>query len=176
MNKCIFLDRDGVINKDFVDYTYLVEKFFILPNVIEGLKKFKKDGYLLVVITNQSGIAKGIYGHQDVRNCHSYFDMESENLIDAWYYSPYHPVQSESLTRKPESLMFEKAIAKFDIDVTQSWMIGDKERDLAPARKLGLKTLQICDQDEGLECNGVVKDLVEAYEFIALKNQKVKTK
>ena len=72
--------------------------------------------------------------------------------------------------------MFEKAIARFDVDVSQSWMIGDKERDLVPARKLGLKTLQICDQNEDLECDGVVKDLVEAYEFIVAKNQLVNTK
>lgn len=118
MNKCIFLDRDGVINKDYVDYTYKVEDFEILPNVIEGLKKFKEAGYLLVVITNQSGIAKGVYGHEDVLACHDYFQQESGNLIDRYYYCPYHPVESESLTRKPESLMFEKAIAKFNVDIS----------------------------------------------------------
>lgn len=169
MNKCIFLDRDGVLNKDYVDYTYTLEKFSILPNVIEGLQRLKGEGYLLIVITNQSGIVKGIYGHEDVRICHDYFQKESGNLIDAFYYSPYHSTLSESLSRKPGSLMFEKAIAKFNIDVHQSWMIGDRDRDLVPARKLGIKTLHICDQDEGVECNGVVKDLVEAYEFIKKK-------
>ena len=166
MNKCIFLDRDGVINVDCVDYTYKVEEFIIMPKVIEGLKKMKEDGYLLVVITNQSGIAKGVYGHEDVHLCHDYFQKECGNLIDHFYYSPYHPVQSESLTRKPGSLMFERAIARFNIDIAKSWMIGDKERDLAPARKLGIKTMQIGEVDEGLLCDKWVKDLVEAYLFI----------
>lgn len=169
MNKCIFLDRDGVLNEDFVDYTYKVEKFFILPKAIEGLKKMKQDGYLLVVITNQSGIAKGIYDHSDVHKCHEYFQRESGNLIDAFYYSPYHPSKTESLTRKPASLMFERAIARFNVDISQSWMIGDKERDLEPARKIGLRTLHLWEEDQGLNCDGVVKDLEEAYEMIKLK-------
>jgi D-glycero-D-manno-heptose 1,7-bisphosphate phosphatase len=66
MNKCIFLDRDGVINVDHVDYTYRLDHFVIIDGVIEALKKFKKAGYLLVVITNQSGIAKGIYKYEDM--------------------------------------------------------------------------------------------------------------
>jgi D-glycero-D-manno-heptose 1,7-bisphosphate phosphatase len=168
MNKCIFLDRDGVINEDFVDYTYTIEKFRILPNVIEALKKFKAAGYYLIVITNQSGIARGIYGHADVEKCHAFFQKECGNLIDAFYYSPYHPVQTESLTRKPESLMLERAIAKFNTDISKSWMIGDKERDLAPARKLGLNTIHIWEKDQGLECNACVKDLMKAFEFIEL--------
>ena len=166
MNKCIFLDRDGVINKDYVDYTYTIEKFEILPKVVEALKLFKNEGYLLVVITNQSGIAKGIYSHQDVHAVHGYFQEQSGNLIDAFYYCPYHGSTSESLTRKPGSLMFEKAIAKFDIDINKSWMIGDRGRDLIPAKKLGIKTIHLCEEEEGLDCNGVVKDLMEAYDLI----------
>ncbi len=139
MNKCIFLDRDGVINRDNPDYIYKVEEFEILPGVIEGLRKLKESGYLLVVITNQSGITKGIYTTEDMVACHDFFQKESGNLIDKFYYSPYHPFTTESLTRKPATLMFEKAIAKFNIDPAQSWMLGDKERDLEPAEKLGIK-------------------------------------
>lgn len=139
MNKCIFLDRDGVINRDNPDYIYKVEEFEILPGVIEGLKKLKDNGYLLVVITNQSGITKGIYTKEDMDACHNYFQEVSGHLIDKYYYSPYHPFFTESLTRKPSCLMFEKAMAKFNIDPSLSWMLGDKERDLEPAEKLGIK-------------------------------------
>lgn len=141
MNKCVFLDRDGVINKDNPDYIYKVDEFEILPGVIEGFKKLKEHGYLLIVITNQSGITKGIYSEADMKACHDYFQQVSGNLIEKYYHSPYHPFYTDSLTRKPESLMFEKAIAKYNIDVTQSWMLGDKERDLVPAEKLGIKGL-----------------------------------
>jgi D-glycero-D-manno-heptose 1,7-bisphosphate phosphatase len=143
VNKCIFLDRDGVINRDNPDYIYKVEEFEILPGVIEGFKKLKEEGYLLIVITNQSGIRKGIYSTEDMQACHDHFQQVSNHLIDKFYYSPYHPFYTESLTRKPESLMFEKAIAKFDIDVSKSWMLGDKERDLIPAEKLGIRGILI---------------------------------
>lgn len=163
MNKCVFLDRDGVINVDKVDYTYKLEDFRIIPGVIEGLKKLKEQGYLLVVITNQSGIAKGIYGHEDVAICHDHFQKVSGNLIDAWYYCPYHPVESESLTRKPESLLFEKAIAKFDVDISKSFMVGDKERDLIPAKKLGIKTILVGHEEtKPVESDFRTEDLLEA--------------
>lgn len=155
MNKCVFLDRDGVINKDNPDYIYKVDEFEILPGVIEGFKELKANGYLLIVITNQSGITKGIYSTEDMNACHDYFQEVSGHLIEKFYYSPYHPFFTESLTRKPESLMFEKAIAKFNIDVTKSWMLGDKERDLEPAEKLGIKGLLINSHISGSKWKAV---------------------
>jgi D-glycero-D-manno-heptose 1,7-bisphosphate phosphatase len=166
MNKCIFLDRDGVINIDHVDYTYRLDHFFIIDGVVEALEKFKEAGYLLVIITNQSGISKGIYSYADVVRCHHYFQEQCGYLIDGFYYSPYHEKYTNSLSRKPGSLMFEKAIARFDVDLSQSWMIGDKERDLIPARKLGLKCIHICDKDEGVKCEARVRDLKEAADLI----------
>jgi D-glycero-D-manno-heptose 1,7-bisphosphate phosphatase len=144
-NKCVFLDRDGVINEEIGDYILKVEDFKISKGIIEILRELKKRGYLLIVITNQAGIAKGLYTREDVEKCHEYFERESGNLIDEYYYSPYHPVATESLGRKPGSLLFEKAIAKYKIDPLKSWMIGDKERDLIPAKKLGMKTVRIID-------------------------------
>jgi D-glycero-D-manno-heptose 1,7-bisphosphate phosphatase len=169
--KCVFLDRDGVINKDYVDYTYTVERFEILEGVIPALKKLKDAGYLLIVITNQSGIAKGIYDHEDVFKCHNYFDEQSGNLIDAYYYSPYHQTISESLTRKPDSLMFERAIAKYDIDITKSFMIGDKERDITPAYKLNIPTILIEEEaNPGTKALHKVYSLLEAADLILKLN------
>ena len=143
MNKCVFLDRDGVLNIDDVNYTYKLERFFIMDGVIEALKKLKDHGYLLIVITNQSGIAKGVYTHEDVAICHEYLQEQCGNAIDQIYYSQYHETVTESLTKKPGTLLFEKAISKFNIDISQSWMVGDMERDLVPAKKFGLKTILI---------------------------------
>lgn len=147
MNKCVFLDRDGVINKDYVDYVYSADKLEILPGVAEALKDLKEAGYLLVVITNQSGIAKGIYTREQMHETHRLIQEFCGNLIDQFYYAPWHPSIHESLTRKPGTLMFEKAIAKFTIDPKQSWMIGDKETDLIPAKKFGIKTIQVDNID-----------------------------
>ncbi|HNP18622.1 MAG TPA: HAD-IIIA family hydrolase [Fulvivirga sp.] len=147
MNKCIFLDRDGVLNKDRVDYVYSEKYLEILPGVKESLLSLKKAGYLLIVITNQSGIAKGIYTEADMHHVHKLMQEDWEGCINDFYFAPWHPSVSESLTRKPDSLMFEKAIAKYKVDINSSWMIGDKNRDLVPAKKLGIKTIQVDNQD-----------------------------
>ena len=147
MNKCIFLDRDGVLNVERGDYTYQQEDFLIEEGVPEAVRLIKEAEYLAVVVTNQAGITKGIYTRAQMQVCHEKLMEATEHLIDKIYYSPYHPVYSESLTRKPDTLMIEKAIAKFDIDASQSWLIGDRPRDIECGQKMGLKTVHITSQD-----------------------------
>jgi D-glycero-D-manno-heptose 1,7-bisphosphate phosphatase len=143
-NKCIFLDRDGVLNEDRADYVYRVADFIIPVGVPEALRRFKEAGYLLIIITNQAGIAKGIYSRDDVMTCHSYLQECCGHLIDDIYFCPHHPdYTSQSLTRKPESLLLEKAMAKHNIDPTRSWMIGDRLRDVEAGHRAGVKTLHI---------------------------------
>ncbi|MGK7397934.1 MAG: D-glycero-alpha-D-manno-heptose-1,7-bisphosphate 7-phosphatase [Candidatus Cyclobacteriaceae bacterium M3_2C_046] len=143
MNKCIFLDRDGVLNKEIGDYAYQLDHFIIEEGVPETLKSLKDAGYLLVVVTNQAGISRGLYTISQMKLCHQHLINSCRQIIDAIYFCPYHPSVTASLCRKPDSLMFEKAIARFNIDVAQSWMIGDSDRDMIPARKLGIKTIQV---------------------------------
>jgi D-glycero-D-manno-heptose 1,7-bisphosphate phosphatase len=165
LNKCIFLDRDGVINKDYVDYVYTAEKLEILAGVPEALKSLKEAGYLLVVVTNQSGIAKGTYTREQMHETHRLIQEACNHAIDHFYFAPWHPSFHESLTRKPDSLMFEKAIAKFNIDTRLSWMVGDKHTDLIPAKKLGIKTIQVVNADSTL-ADYKVNNLPEALPII----------
>lgn len=152
MSKCVFLDRDGVLNEEIGRYVWEVSDFVIRPGIIDLLKYFKSEGYLLIVITNQGGIARGLYTHEDVKNCHNHFQKECGGLIDRFYYSPYQVSFSASLGFKPGTLLFEKAIAKYNIDPFNSWMIGDKERDIIPARKLKIKTiLLLSDEHTGID-------------------------
>lgn len=138
-----------------------------MPGVIDALTVLKKTGFLLIVVTNQSGIAKGIYTQSQVNECHQYFQKECGNLIDHFYFSPYHRTVTESLATKPGTLMFEKAIAKFNIDIQISWMIGDRGRDIVPARLLGIKTIQIGDEVEESEwADYKVDDLLSASKLI----------
>lgn len=146
--KAVFLDRDGVLNKDNPHYTYRVADFQILPGVIEALQALHQAGYKLIVVTNQSGIAQGIYSHEEVVACHAYMQQQCGGVIDHFYYSPYHPTVTHSLSRKPGTLMFEKAKAKFNIEFGSSWMVGDRGRDIIPARQLGIRTIQIGDEIE----------------------------
>lgn len=169
MNKCIFLDRDGVLNEDNPNYTYHIENFKIVKGVPEALSLLKKAGYKLVVVTNQSGIAQGIYTRQEMEACHRYLQETCDHAIDHFYFCPYHPSVTASLARKPGTLMFEKAIAKFDIDVTQSWMVGDRGRDIIPARSLGIRTIQVGDEIEPENrADYRVENLLEAANLIQI--------
>jgi D-glycero-D-manno-heptose 1,7-bisphosphate phosphatase len=162
MRKCVFLDRDGVINEERGTYTYKIDDFKIFKGVNEGLKLLHDEGYVLVVITNQAGITRGIYTREDMQRCHNFMMQETDNLIDDIYYASYYPDFSNSLLRKPDSLMFEKAIAKYNIDPASSWMIGNSERDIIPANKLGIQTIIIGKDVTGLKINYVTSDLLAA--------------
>ena len=164
-NKCVFLDRDGVINKDYVDYVYSAEKLEILPGVVEALKALKAAGYLIIVITNQSGIAKGVYTRDQMHETNRLIQEASGHAIDHVYYAPWHPSISKSLTRKPGSLMFERALARYKIDPAASWMVGDKDRDLVPAHKLGIRTIQV-DYKDSPTANYKAEDLLGASKII----------
>lgn len=143
MNKCIFLDRDGVLNVERGDYTFLPEDFIIEEGVPEALRKIKEAGFLAVVVTNQAGITKGLFTREQMNVLHGILMEKTGFLIDKIYYCPYHSSYSESLTRKPDTLMIEKAIARFDIDPTSSWLVGDRDRDIECGRRMGLNTVLI---------------------------------
>jgi D-glycero-D-manno-heptose 1,7-bisphosphate phosphatase len=167
MKKCIFLDRDGVLNVDRVDYVYRIEDLIIPEGTIEALQHLKEAGYLLIVITNQSGIAKGIYSREDVLTCHNYFQEQCGHLLDDLYFSPHHDqFNSASLTRKPDSLMIEKAIAKYKIDPDRSWMIGDAIRDIKAGKKAGVKTIHLTEKPEESLSEITTTTLLEASRIV----------
>ena len=149
-NKAVFLDRDGVINREKGDFVYEPEEFEINTGVFETLKLFTERGFILVVITNQSGIAQGRYSHAHVNRLHSMLKEQlSRHGIDLAeiYYCPHHPSAGKCLCRKPGTIMLEKAIARFNIDPSLSYMIGDRERDTEAAAKAGLKGILINAND-----------------------------
>src|SRR5690242_15249993 len=82
MNKCVFLDRDGVLNVDDPAYTFLTTKFKIVPGVVESLYRLKEAGYYLIVATNQSGISKGLYTQRQMELCHIFLQEACEHVID----------------------------------------------------------------------------------------------
>lgn len=142
-NTCVFLDRDGVLNVERGAYTHRPEDFELEEKVPEALRLLKQHGYLLIVITNQGGIGKKLYTKQDMLLCHDKLQEGCNHLLDAIYYAPSHPSASESLSRKPGTLLFEKAIARFKIDPARSWMVGDQLRDVEAAAKLGIQSVLV---------------------------------
>jgi D-glycero-D-manno-heptose 1,7-bisphosphate phosphatase len=166
-NKCIFLDRDGVLNVDRVDYVYRMEEFIIPPGVGEALRALKDAGYLLVIITNQSGIAKGIYKREDVYMIHQAIQDGTGVELDDIYFCPYHEkFDSHSLTRKPGSLMIEKAAAKYDVDMNASRMVGDHERDITAGTRAGLRTIRLAPAGTETKATHLVDDLLAASKII----------
>lgn len=146
MNKALFLDRDGVINKETGVYTESKELFIVNPDIPEALKIASDKGYLLIVITNQGGIAKGIYSRETLNEIHEFLRVElKKNDVELTeiYYCPHHPDTGKCLCRKPDSLMLEKAMARFEIDPSLSFFIGDRERDKQAGDKVGVKTVMI---------------------------------
>jgi len=147
LQKAIFLDRDGLINDNSIAYyIYRIEDFKLNPGVIECLKAFSQKGYLLFIITNQGGIAKQEYTHKNVEILNKYLKdlLKKEDIeISEIYHCPHHSSVSKCLCRKPESLLFEKAIAKYHIDIELSFMIGDSERDVVASEKVGIKGIKV---------------------------------
>lgn len=137
MRKAIFLDRDGTINVE-KDYLYKISDFEFLPGAVEALQLLQRDGYLLIIITNQSGIARGFYSEKDFHILNKWMidELRCKGIvIDKVYYCPHHPeakIEKYRLScecRKPGLGMFMQAVKEFDIDLGKSFSIGDKLRD-----------------------------------------------
>lgn len=150
MRKVIFLDRDGVINFNPDNYTYEVSKFRILDGLFDALTTLKQKGFEFIVITNQGGISKGIYNHNDVNSVHTYmqkqFDEAGIELLDI-YYCPHHSINEKCICRKPNSLMLEKAIAKYNVDKTKSFFIGDNDTDIIAGERAGVTGIKTAKND-----------------------------
>lgn len=170
MNPCIFLDRDGVLNVERGTYTWRIEEFELIDGVTESLEKLKKNGFLIIVVTNQAGVTRGLYTKSDMQKCNDYLIERTSYRIDDIYYATSHPEYSESLLRKPDSLMFEKAIARYQIDPARSWMVGNSDRDLIPAVKLGIRTIFVGGNTDIPGNRYFAADLSEATEII-IENQ-----
>jgi D-glycero-D-manno-heptose 1,7-bisphosphate phosphatase len=139
MNKAVFLDRDGTINVE-KNYLYKIEDFEFIPGVIEGLKLLQDAGFLLIIITNQSGIARGYYTEEDFNRLNNWMLnqlVEYGVNIAKVYYCPHLPdatvkeYRIDCECRKPKLGMYYQAIRDYDIDLGQSYAIGDKIRDCA---------------------------------------------
>lgn len=145
--KAVFFDRDGTINSDEGHYyIYKPEDFVFNPGVIEGMERLQEAGYLLFVITNQGGIAKGIYTHREVEAVHQYMCQELEKQgvhLTKIYYCPHHESVKTCVCRKPSPYMVNLALEEFHIDKKLSWFIGDSTKDVKCAEDAGVRPIRI---------------------------------
>lgn len=169
MNKAIFLDRDGTINVE-KNYLYKIEDFEFLPGVLDALRKLQSAGYLLIIVTNQSGIARGYYTEDDYNKLNDWMlGVLRDNGVNITrvYHCPHLPdakiekYRKECNCRKPKLGLFRKAVDDFNIDLSLSYAIGDKIRDCA-----------LCEDSM---CRGFLINNNEDYEVIRrVKEGKIK--
>ena len=138
--KVVFLDRDGVINQE-VEYLYSSNDFIFIDGVFQTFRKLISYGFHLIIVTNQSGIARGYYSEKDFHDLTSWmlkkFSQEGIQFLDI-FFCPHGP-KSFCNCRKPKPGMLLNAKQRYDIDMTNSWMIGDKNEDLIAANSAGIK-------------------------------------
>ncbi len=137
--KTIFLDRDGVINKE-INYLHKIDDFEFIDGIFDACLHFQSLSYKIIIITNQSGISRGYYSLSDYQKLTQWmldqFKYKNVNILDI-FHCPHGP-NSTCDCRKPKPGMFLKAKAKHNIDMEKSWMIGDKERDIIAANRAGI--------------------------------------
>jgi D-glycero-D-manno-heptose 1,7-bisphosphate phosphatase len=190
MKKAIFIDRDGTINYD-VGYLSKIKDITIFDGVANSLKSLKQSGFLNLIITNQSGIARGYFTEAELTYIHDEFDrqltQDGLKLIDDIFFSPYHiegkiqEYTKDSNTRKPGTGMIEEAVNKYDIDLSGSYFIGDSLVDMQCAENAGIKkvlvktgygtgTIQKCEELKiGIEY--IASDFADASKYIIQKEK-----
>jgi D-glycero-D-manno-heptose 1,7-bisphosphate phosphatase len=158
-NKALFLDRDGTINEE-KHYLFKIEDFVFRDGIFNLTKAFSDRGYLIFVVTNQSGIARGFYSEEDYHRLTTWMtDQFREHGTDITkvYYCPHHPDISGSCgCRKPEPGLLQKAIREYDLDPEFCVLIGDSERDLEAGRRAGIQYIYKVSESGKIEWQDVI--------------------
>ena len=145
--KTVFVDRDGVINQERSDYVKSISELEIYPNVAKNIKLLKDAGFLVIVVTNQSAVNRGIITHEIVNQIHNSIQVHLKKygtFLDGFYYCPHTPDENCNC-RKPKSGLLEKAILELNVDLNSSWMIGDRDSDVEASNSIGCKAIKISD-------------------------------
>ena len=164
--KTIFLDRDGVINKE-LNYLYKIQDFEFIKGVFDACVFFQNLNYSIIIISNQSGIGRGLYSEKDYLKINQWmlneFSLKSISILDT-FYCPHKP-NSSCNCRKPKPGMFLTAQKKYDIDMNHSWMIGDKETDIKAANLAGINNTVLVRSGHKIdELNSNSKFIIDSIE------------
>ena len=168
MQKALFLDRDGVINVE-KDYLYKIEDFEFIDGVFELCHYFLDQGYLIIVVTNQSGIARKYYTENEFDRLTTWMiqEFDKHNIeITKVYFCPHHPdISGECSCRKPKPGMLLEAAKEFSLDLKHSIIVGDKERDIEAGLNAGLSKTYLFDEHKKFK-NSKATKIVDKLEKI----------
>ena len=140
----VFLDRDGTLNEDR-GYVTTLDEFVLLPGVCEGIARLNECGFLVIVVTNQSAIARGFMTEKDLLRIHEHFAEQLHEAgahVNGWYVCPHHP-DDGCACRKPRPGMIHQAVKDFDLDVSRCFFVGDKVSDLQAAQASGVEGILV---------------------------------
>jgi D-glycero-D-manno-heptose 1,7-bisphosphate phosphatase len=175
MKRAVFLDRDGTINRE-VDFLSDPDEVELLPGAAEAIARLNKERWLVIVVTNQSGVGRGYFTEEAVRKVNQRLQtlLASDGaLIDAIYYCPHHP-DAGCDCRKPATGLLRQAVNDFDIDLGHSFVAGDKVSDVEMGHRAGCKTILVLtgygkvvqSKVDGAEVDFVAPDLQAAVNLI----------
>jgi D-glycero-D-manno-heptose 1,7-bisphosphate phosphatase len=183
----VFLDRDGTINEE-VGYLSDPEKVALLPGAAEAIVRLKAAGFKLIVLSNQSGVARGYFTEEELAAVNRKLDAALAGkgaAVDAYYYCPHHPRYGEMVDcdcRKPNTGMADTAAREHGIDLARSYFVGDKRTDVLLGKNAGGKSILVLTgfgrdevlllKDEGLKADVVVEGLPEAADWIIEDSKK----
>jgi len=176
----VFLDRDGTLNED-VGYLDSLDRLTILPGAVEAVRLVNEAGLLAVVVTNQSGVARGLFDEAFLRALHRHMGSlfaDQGALIDAFYYCPHHPTAGRGTylkacnCRKPEPGMLLQAAREWGIDLERSYTIGDMPKDVLVGQRTGGKGIllgtasSVDDRLEGISPDFLAEDVLAAIRWV----------
>lgn len=150
LNKAVFLDRDGTIAYD-AHYCSTPDNFHLMPSVPEAISLLNSYGFKVILVTNQSGLARGLFDEKALEQIHNKMHDVLKKYsahIDAVYYCPHHP-DDNCDCRKPGTALFRKAAAEHGLDLAASYVIGDTQMDIGAGKALGCKTVLVTTGPSG---------------------------
>lgn len=182
MNKAVFLDRDGVITQEPPHYAHRIDELKFIPRSREAIRLLNENNFVVVIVSNQSGIARGYYPEEDTVTFNQEMEKKLAEIgahIDAIYYCPHHPeakiekYRIDCDCRKPKNGMIKTAVIGLNIDVNRSYIVGDRWSDIEAGKITGCKTILVKTgngmqslQNSTIACDHVANDLYSAVEHI----------
>ena len=166
----LFLDRDGVLTEE-IGYITSVEDMHIFSYAAECIRQIHEKGYYAIVITNQSGVARGLFAEDTLKDMNAF--LKEMTGVDAIYYCPHHPdgvveqYRKICKCRKPEIGLLEQACMDYDIDMNRSYMVGDRASDILTGQRAGIKTVLL---ESGYGLARLEQNVTPDYVFADLRN------
>ena len=160
-NKAAFLDRDGTLNED-TGYLHKIEDFRWIKGAVNALRILKKNNFLIIVVTNQSGVSRGFYSENDIKKLHKWMNqqlLKYDLMIDDFFFATDLPNNNNiNSRRKPSPAMLNEAVEKYNLDKTKCFMLGDKQTDVEAAKNAQIKGFLFKEDDLSVKISKILKD------------------